>query len=92
MYDHGYSNYTVEGTTTDCLFNLNPFFPSDNWYGEAEELDFANVCPRFKEGDPMHVDVECEEGHIINYTVDPEVKEILSKIYIVDILSGTYNG
>lgn len=91
MYDHGYSNYTVEGTEADCLFDLNPFFPVDNWYNDAEEHDFANVCSRFKEGYPMHVDVECEEGHIINYTDDPEVKDILSKIYMIEVLSGKHD-
>ena len=79
LEDYGYSNYTVEGTNANCLLDLNPDFPTDNWYGDAEAHDFANVCPRFKEGYATHVDVESENGTLLNYAQDDEVYAILEK-------------
>ena len=86
--DYGYSNWTVEGSNADCILELNPKFPVDRGYGTAEELDFANVCPRFVEGDPVHVDVEHDNGKLINYAYDGEVKEILSRKLMWETLSG----
>lgn len=79
LEDYGYSNWTVEGTNANCLLDMNPGFPTDNWYGDAEEHDFANVCPRFKEGEPTHVDVENENGSLLNYAQDHEVYAMLEK-------------
>ena len=78
LEDYGYSNYTVEGTGADCLLDLNPDLPADHRWGEASALAFANVCPRFKEGNPLLVDVETD-GNLINYTNDTEVIEFLEK-------------
>lgn len=88
LEDYGYSNYTVEGTDADCLLNLNPEFPKDNWYGEAEAHDFANVCPRFAKGDPIEIDVDHDRGYILNYADDPEVREIIEKESVWEALSG----
>lgn len=82
LEDYGYSNYTVEGTDADCLLDMNPFYPADNWYGDAEAHDFANVCPRFKEGNPIEIDVDHENGHIINYAHDGEVYAMLERDYM----------
>lgn len=87
LEDYGYSNYTVEGTNADCILNLNPQFPADNWYGEAEAHDFANVCPRFKEGGAIEIDVDHEAGHMLNYTDDPEVREVIEKQLMWGILN-----
>jgi hypothetical protein len=59
--DEGYSNYTVEGTTVDCMLMLNPGFPKDNFYGEEDFLLHANKCSLFSKGEHPHVDVEEEE-------------------------------
>ncbi len=88
LRDNGYSNYTVEGTDIECLLDMNPAFPADHFYGEAAELDFANICPRFKAGDLMGVDVENEHGELFNYTSDPEVIAIIEKEIMWDILKG----
>ena len=48
--DYGYSEYTIEGTDTHCMLNLNPNSPF-----EAVQLDireeFASECPSYKEGE-----------------------------------------
>lgn len=88
LEDYGYSNYTVEGTTADCLFGLNPDFPVDNFYGNIPEHDFANICPRFKIGKPIEIDCDHEKGHILNYTDDPEIREILEKELMWKTLSN----
>jgi hypothetical protein len=87
LHDTGYSNYTVEGTDADCLLDMNPDFPADSFYETAEQLDFANVCPRFKEGSGIHVDVDNEDGSLLNYTDDEEVKAILEKQIMWEVLN-----
>lgn len=87
LKDYGYSNYTVEGTDADCLLKMNPEFPCDSWYGDAEAHDFANVCPRFKAGAPVEVDVDNDYGHLVNYAYDGEVKEIIERKLMWETLS-----
>ena len=77
--DEGYSNYTVTGMYIDCLLHLNPDLPTDEWYREAKELDFAEKCERFAEGDPVFVDVDRDDGVLENYSEDEEIKELLRK-------------
>lgn len=91
LEDYGYSNWTVEGTNADCLLDMNPWFPVDQGWDTAEELDFANVCPRFKSGDPIHVDVDHEEGRLLNYAYDGEVKEMLERKLVWETLNGINN-
>jgi len=88
MQDTGYSNYTVEGTEVDCIINMNPAFPVDKWYNTAKDLDFANICTRFKEGKGIHVDVDREDGSLLNYTDDAELKEIIEKDLMWEALSN----
>lgn len=56
--DYGYSNYTVEGTTCDCLLDLNPGFPKDRFWGEEPILDYANQCSSYTQGDGLFFNVE----------------------------------
>ena len=87
LEDYGYSNYTVEGTNADCILNLNPEFPIDNWYGKATAHDFANVCPHYAKGEPVEVDVDHDLGHLLNYVNDPEVREVIEKEVMWEALS-----
>lgn len=75
----GYSNWTVEGTSIDCLLNNNPDFPTDNFYGEEPALLFAENCGSFCEGECVDIDVELELELFENYSQDPEIKELLKK-------------
>lgn len=77
LTDEGYSNWTVENTTATCLHNNNPGFPCDNYYGEVHEHSFAEKCELFSAGDPVHFDVDREEGKDSNYATDPTVKLML---------------
>lgn len=88
LEDYGYSNWTVEGTNADCLLEMNPKLPDDQGWGTSDSLDFANVCPRFKEGDPIHVDVDHEQGRLLNYAYDGEVKEMLERKLVWETLNG----
>ena len=89
--DYGYSNWTVEGSDARCLLELSPFLPADNRWGEAEELDFANICPRYTAGDPVEIDVDHESGNILNYATDPEVRELIEKELLWEALSEVRN-
>lgn len=75
--DYGYSNYTVEGSDIDCLNGLNPGFPVDNWYGDSKETKFGATCPAFFAGTGVAVDVDRDEGELVNYSDDPEIKVLL---------------
>lgn len=87
LEDYGYSNYTVEGTDASCIIDMNPGFPADHRWGESDELNWANICPRFKEGYAVAVDVDHESGHILNYVDDPEVRVVLEKEYMWEIMN-----
>ena len=80
--DYGYSNYTVEGTTIDCLLHLNPKFPEDRFYGLEPCLLFANECKSFSKGYPVGVDCEQEDGSLENYSDDLEIKNLLREYNI----------
>ncbi|TXH11952.1 MAG: hypothetical protein E6R03_13830 [Hyphomicrobiaceae bacterium] len=58
--DTGYSNYTVEGTDFLCGRKLHPDGRFDKWYGEDKRLEFAQHCTGFEPGDPIEMDVDCE--------------------------------
>ena len=77
LQDEGYSNYTVEGTTADCLLHKNPGFPEDNFYGKEPVLKYAEECDRFTHGDCVEVDVDQDYGPLENYSEDEEIKELL---------------
>ena len=77
LQDEGYSNWTVEGQSADCLLSLNPHFPDDTFYGQASSLLFAEKCPSFAKGDPVLVDVDQEKGDLVNYSDDENIKTLL---------------
>lgn len=58
--DYGYSNYTVEGTNVICAGLYHPHSEFDHWYGEADELKYAELCSHFEEGEPFTMDVDGE--------------------------------
>lgn len=70
--EFGWSNWTVEGAEIDCLLRKNPNFPSDNFYGEAPELLFANTCDRFKYGSCIYLDCDLED-----LPLDPSMDDFL---------------
>jgi hypothetical protein len=75
--DYGYSNYTVEGTSADCLLGLNASMPVDRGWGTEPALDFAAQCQRFTKGDSVQVDCDREAGALENYSEDEEVRALL---------------
>ena len=52
--DHGYSNYTVEGTSFYCGKNLHPESGFDRWYGEDKRLEYAQECTGFEPSGVPH--------------------------------------
>jgi hypothetical protein len=88
LEDYGYSNWTVEGTNADCYLNLNPGFPVDNYYGATPEHKFADSCLRYSKGEPIEIDCDHEQGHMLNYVDDPEVREVIEKRLVWEALSG----
>ncbi len=80
--DSGYSNWTVEYTSIDCLLNLNPKMPSEDSYIEDPKLDpilgFGETCPKWAEGTPASFDVDGEVT-AEDYKDDPEVYALLKK-------------
>ena len=61
LYDFGYSNWTVEGTTVVCMERIHPEPEFDRFYGKDERLRFAEACPKFDRGEPQTMDVDQEE-------------------------------
>ena len=59
--DHGYSNYTVEGTDIYCAKSLNPDMPFDRWYGEDKRDLFAETCKMYRCGSGISIDCETED-------------------------------
>ncbi len=78
--DYGYSNYTVEGTTVYCLKNANPNFPKDRWYGKEPELEFANQCSLFVEGDSVKRYVDDSDEDMLG-DPDPEINALLIQFF-----------
>ena len=81
LNDAGYSNYTVEGTTADCLIGQNPDLPQDRFYGEEPALLYAVKCERFIPGESVKIDCDHEDGALLNYSDDPEIKALLHERY-----------
>ena len=83
--DWGYSNYTVEGTTFNCLLEKHPEMPFDEFYGEDKRLDFAEKCDGFSRGEGVFID--CDREELKNYedklstayTKDPEIASLMDK-------------
>lgn len=92
LEDYGYSNYTVEGADISCILDLNPKFPADHRWGEASELEYAKECSRYSKGDPINIDVDHESGHILNYVNDDEVREIIEKEVMWEIMNEEHRS
>ena len=60
LVDYGYSNWTVEGTNLYCAKKLHPNDGFDHWYGENNEVRFADNCSGYVSGAPVLVDVDGE--------------------------------
>lgn len=81
--DFGYSNYTVEGTTFNCLKKAHPEMPFDEFYGEDKRLAYAEQCGSFAAGTGVYID--CDREDLKNYddklssayTTDPEIAALL---------------
>lgn len=76
--DFGYSNYTVEGTSVDCLWNANPKFPTDDSSEDkqAEASAYAEQCEFYREGTGLYFDCdrECEQSEIRDW-IQIHIKE-----------------
>jgi hypothetical protein len=72
LEDHGYSNYTVEGTNFRCAKRLHPDGEFDRFYGEDKRLNFASACASFVSGQPLEID--CDREFVDTFT--PEQREI----------------
>lgn len=59
--DHGYSNWTVEGTDFSCAKRVHPDGTFDQFYGEDVRLQYAERCPGFELGDAICLDVDGEQ-------------------------------
>ncbi len=63
--DYGYSNWTAEGTTAACIFNLSPEF--DTYPNGQQKIAFeaakkiAETCKAFRAGTGLYEDVDGEE-------------------------------
>lgn len=55
--DHGYSNYTVEGTSISCLVNK---FEEIDEYSDRNTLGMATDCEYFNQGNHWDLDVNGE--------------------------------
>lgn len=70
--DHGYSNWTVEGTDFTCAKRLHPEGTFDRFYGHNPKLDYAAQCPGFDAGECVDMDVECEN----EASLTPEQRQV----------------
>jgi len=78
LKDHGYSNYTVEGTHFGCgnrYVNITPF---DRFYNRATEFEELDNCPFFEKGKNICMDVEFE--NLKNLT--PEENKIFQRAFL----------
>lgn len=60
LEDNGYSNWTVEGTEFSCAKKVHPAGSFDIYYNTAEQLQYAEGCSGFEDGEPVHMDVDGE--------------------------------
>ena len=77
--DYGYSNYTVEETLADCLLNKSKQMPCTfSYWGEAEkELNPCEAFEEAKENEQIRLDVDHENGSLLNYTTSDKLQLIL---------------
>ncbi len=73
--DHGYSNYTVEGTDGSCSANKHPVESFDISGGHMPEYDQAKVCSYFNKGECWNCDVDGEEPQPTEEWVKSELRD-----------------
>lgn len=72
--DHGYSNYTVEGTDGSCLAKKHPV-DSFEISGYVPEYEQAKICEYFNEGECWNCDVDGEEPSPTEEWVKSELRD-----------------
>lgn len=78
--DHGYSNYTVEGTDISCL--ANKFESYDEGYGDNYANGLATNCELYNEGEHWDIDVDGESTSPEDEWVKSELREVKLKIIL----------
>lgn len=68
--DHGYSNWTVMGTVTTCLKDVNPNMPCDDDHvggteAQRQALAYGETCEAREAGDYIWIDCDGEESDAI---------------------------
>lgn len=82
--DHGYSNYTVEGTDFKCAMKMHPDGQFDKFYDVNPKLFFAEQCTSFTAGPSIEIDVDGEAYD--NFTT--EQQEIMKISEMTDLLTN----
>ena len=78
--DYGYSNWTVEGATLDCLKRLHPMEEIDDQFESrafAEAMAFGATCAGRVEGDGPYFDCDGETT-VEEYKGDAELYALLT--------------
>lgn len=75
--DHGYSNYTVEGTNIYCL--VNKFEEYGSSYNEDYVMGRATDCDHFNEGDSWSLDVDGDNEGPSEDWIKSEIRNIKLK-------------
>jgi hypothetical protein len=79
--DYGYSNYTVEGSTLDCLKGLHPEMPIEDGYPEDRDfnrkLAFGETCASRVAGDGPYFDCDGEVTDEEACDNDPELLQLV---------------
>ncbi|RLD55618.1 MAG: hypothetical protein DRI97_09150 [Bacteroidetes bacterium] len=57
------------------MFEKNPVLPADNWYDGAKEFNF--ICDLYKRGEGLRMDVDRDNGALINYTSNETLEAFL---------------
>ncbi len=55
--EEGYSEWTIEGVSFECMVNEHPDGKFDRWYGEDGRLHWALWCKKYESGTPIKLGV-----------------------------------
>ncbi len=90
MRDHGYSNYTVEGTSFICSKELHPEGAFDRFFEKNPKLDYAEKCTGYEHGTPVELDVDGDWRGDATTQQHPAIKilKVRSLILNKDLLEG----
>lgn len=59
--DYGYSNYTVDGTNYECLFDIVAFGDEETQEGREKKNRTAETCQFYREGTGIYIDCDGEQ-------------------------------